>query len=128
MSPAMDFIFEFLFQIVFELGEVLLEAGFHGASRVLGEARTVGRRIIVGFGAGAWWGAYLSDAGGAPSRLFWVSIILGLVATAAALIPHAADHDRRVAVTAPNSGDSRSWQWPRIALPASRDDFGSQPG
>ena len=80
----MDFLVEVLVQFVFEvlfelLAEALLDLGVRGVARVL--RSPVGRyatAAAVGYGAGAWWGEYLSTAGsGHRPRLFWVSLALG---------------------------------------------------
>jgi hypothetical protein len=118
----MDFIFEFLFQIVFEfIGEALLDAGFHGASRFLGSK--IGRytvAVAVGFGAGAWWGSYLSDAGaGHRPRLFVVSIVLGVAATVAAVIRVGWPHKNRARGFRAHLAESVApWQWPADRLAA----------
>ena len=61
----MDFIIEVLFWFIFEvLGEVLFEAGSHGAAAVL--RSFVGHFVVAsvaGLGAGLWWGARLSERG-----------------------------------------------------------------
>jgi hypothetical protein len=116
----MDFIFEFLFQIVLEIvGQALLEFGFRGASRVL--RSRIGRytlSVVAGFGFGAWWGTYLSDAGGGHRpRLFWVSVALAVLSSVAAVARAARTSSTEVY---PCQSDARSsllpWEWPMERL------------
>lgn len=107
----MDFLFEFLFQIMFEvIGEALLEFGFRGASRVW--RSTIGRwtvSVIVGFGFGAYWGHYLSEAGtGHRPRLLWVSVALAVLAVITALVAGRRIHAEERAML--------PWTWPTARL------------
>ncbi|GAC1369536.1 MAG: hypothetical protein NVSMB32_14330 [Actinomycetota bacterium] len=84
----MDVIVELFVQVLFQvLGEFLVEAGFHGAARVL--TSRVGRFLVAagaGFGAGFWWGARLSTRGRVHEpRALWVSLALAALAGLAAL-------------------------------------------
>jgi len=66
----MDFIFEFLFQIVFEfVGEVLSRRAFMAPLECSVEARTVGRGSLS-LRRGRLW-VLLSDAARAPSPTLW---------------------------------------------------------
>lgn len=116
----MDFIFEFLLQVIVEvIGEALLELGCRGASRVL--RSSIGRyavSVLVGFGSGAWWGSYLADAGsGHRPRLFWVSIGVGLASSLAAVA-----RARRPRLTGMRAFRAQlepavaPWQWPAYRL------------
>ena len=120
----MEFVFEFLFQVVFQIfGEYLLNAGFKGAAAVV--RSKVGRysaAIVAGFVVGVFWGNYLSGAGH-PNRprLFWVSLVVALVFGAAAAWRWRLDADLDP-VTTP--ADDRSalaieltpWRWPAYRL------------
>jgi hypothetical protein len=76
-----DFLFEFVFQVLFEIvGEFLVEVGFHAAATVL--RSRIGRLAVsAAFGllAGVWWGDHLSSVGHRP-RLLWVSIAFAAAA------------------------------------------------
>ena len=114
----MDFVFELLFQFLFEVvGEGLVELGFKGSARVL--RSKIGRAVastIAGFAFGVWWGAHLVDQGGAHRpRLFWVSIALALVAGIGA--------HRRWRTSAADEGQPVKilqvpWRWPLYRLVA----------
>jgi hypothetical protein len=81
----MGFLLELLVQAVVYLivelvGEGLLQAGAHGAARVL-RSRT-GRYVVIGLtglGVGLTWGWYLSGSSTWP-RLLWVSLVFALAA------------------------------------------------
>jgi hypothetical protein len=116
----MDFLFEFLFQIIFEvIGEALLEYGFSGASRVV--RSRIGRwtvSVIVGFGFGAYWGHYLSEAGvGHRPRLLWVSVALAVFAVICALARslQVTDSVARRHIRAEERA-LLPWQWPAVRL------------
>jgi hypothetical protein len=81
----MDFLFEWLIQLVIELfgqllAEIILEALFRGIANAL--TSRAGRYIFgiaLGFAFGGIWGAHLSGNAHWP-RLLWVSVALGAVA------------------------------------------------
>ncbi len=81
----LEFVFELVFQILFEVaGEFLLEAGYKRTARVLrSPAVRYGLAGAAGFGFGVWWGERLS--GGHRPYLFWVSLAVAVVAGVAAL-------------------------------------------
>jgi hypothetical protein len=115
---VLDFLFEFLLQIVFEfVAEVLVEIGFKGAAGLL-RSRT-GRyatAVVVGLVAGLVWGDYLSTQGvGHRPRLFWVSLSVGGLAAIAALV--------RASQQRKGGDDALSWativgpwRWPAFRL------------
>ena len=120
---AMDFLVELLLQFVFEvlfevLAELLLDLGVRGVARVL--RSPLGRyatAALVGFGAGAWWGDYLSTAGrGHRPRLFWVSLALG---TAFGVLAFARRRREGLRGSEPASRWERAfvpWTWPTFRL------------
>lgn len=108
----MDFVVEFIFQILFEfVSEVLFEVGFKRTAAVM--RSRIGRYTVsalIGFGGGVWWGSHLSDLGHRP-RLFWVSIAIAAIALAAAAY-------RRANPVMPRGRDlfAPPWRWPSWRL------------
>ena len=93
--------------------EVLVDVGFRGTAKAL--RWTPVRLAIasaVGFGAGLWWGDHLSTIGlGHRPRLFWVTIVLGAVATLLAAQRHRVGVRREV--SRPDRPRSLvPWRWP----------------
>lgn len=114
----MDFIFELLIQVAFEvLGEFLVEIGFKGAAAVVrSRVGRAGIALVAGFGGGLWWGVRLSTRGRVQEpRALWVSIAL---ATAAALgtarrYAHGASQEDALGL---RSVLTPPWRWPAYRL------------
>ncbi len=110
----MEFLFELVFQFVFEvLGEFLVDAGYHGTVRVFrSRAGRFGAASAVGLGAGLFWGAWLSDAGRVQEpRALWISLGFGIVAGLGALWRRRrGDRPGRQPVLTP------PWRWPAYRL------------
>lgn len=113
----MDFLFELLFQVFFELFvNVLFEFGFRAVAGVL-RAR-ISRLLlsaVAGFGFGVWWGERLSDAGlaGRP-KLFYVAVAATVAAVAKLRAGDAVDEDGRHSFR-----DALTpWRWDAMRLAA----------
>ncbi len=110
MELIVELVFQFLFEVV---GEILLEAGYHGTARAL-RSRLVRFALLsaAGLGAGLWWGIRLSEAGRVQvPRALWVSLVLAGVFALAALWRW-----RRGRRPADDAVLSPPWRWPAYRL------------
>jgi hypothetical protein len=109
-----EIIFELVFQFVFEIViEGLLELGWHGTAKVL--RSRPGRYTAsasVGFIGGVLWGAHVAELGQPDRpRLFWVSIVIAIVALLAA-----AYRRSRPADAISTRSFALPWTWPAWRL------------
>lgn len=114
----MDFIFEALVQVLFEIvGQILVEAGFHATAVVL--RSRIGRYVVAsaaGLGGGIWWSARLSARGRVQEpRALWVSIGLMALAVLLAARQRTGSHGHEE-LPGLRSVIAPPWKWPVYRL------------